>query len=60
LVVCHEHISNLSSEPRVDSAAKNIVRQRDSLPPRSTCYRTPVLCHALGPGSPARQGAGHE
>jgi hypothetical protein len=41
----------------VDSAARNLVRQRD---PVSKHYRTLMLCHALGPGSPARQGAGHE
>jgi hypothetical protein len=44
----------------VDSAARNIVRQRDQVTPRNKCYRTPVFSHALGPGSPARQGAGHE
>jgi hypothetical protein len=44
----------------VDSAARNIVRQRGPVTPRNQCYRAPVFFHALGPGSPARQGAGHE
>jgi hypothetical protein len=44
----------------VDSATRNIARHRDSVTPWSKCYKPPVLCRALGPGSPARQGAGHE
>jgi hypothetical protein len=44
----------------VDRATRNIARHRDSVTPWSKCHKPPVLRHALGPGSPARQGAGHE
>ena len=44
----------------VDRATRNIARHRDSVTPRSKCHKPPVLRHALGPGSPARQGARNE
>jgi hypothetical protein len=45
---------------KATETAKNFVWQRDWAKSWIQCIKVQVLCRALGPGSPARQGAEHE